>query len=76
MLQDFSTLWGLTPNPFYLLSRACGRVLLFNSILVLVLGEFTFSILYLLYCSVTTPLYRTFSEHFIVQKYLDGFYRP
>jgi hypothetical protein len=30
---------GYTPNPLYLLSRACGRVLLFNSILILVLGE-------------------------------------
>ena len=33
--RDFSMLSGLTPNPFYLLSRACGRVLLFNSVLVL-----------------------------------------
>ena len=23
--RDFTTLSGLTPNPFYLLSRACGR---------------------------------------------------
>ena len=28
---------GFTPNPMYLLSRACGRTLLFNSVLVLVL---------------------------------------
>ena len=28
---------GFTPNPLYLLSRACGRTLLFNSVLVLVL---------------------------------------
>ena len=35
--KDFTTLSGLTPNPFYLLSRACGRALLFNSVLILVL---------------------------------------
>ena len=23
--RDFTTLSGLTPNPFYLLSRACGK---------------------------------------------------
>ena len=28
---------GYTPNPFYLLSRASGRTLLFNSVLVLLL---------------------------------------
>jgi len=33
--KDFSMLNGTTPNPFYLLSRACGRVLLFNTVLVL-----------------------------------------
>ncbi len=32
--KDFSMLNGLTPNPFYLLSRACGKLIL---ILVLVL---------------------------------------
>ena len=35
--KDFSMLSGFTPNPFYLLSRACGRVLLLNSVLVLTL---------------------------------------
>ena len=35
--RHFTTLSGLTPNPFYLLSRACGRTLLFNSVLILVL---------------------------------------
>ena len=35
--KDFTSLSGLTPNPFYLLSRACGRVLMFNSVLVLAL---------------------------------------
>ena len=35
--KDFSMLSGLTPNPFYLLSRACGRVLHFNTVLVLAL---------------------------------------
>ena len=35
--QDFTTLSGLTPNPFYLLSRACGRTLLFNSVMILIL---------------------------------------
>ena len=35
--RHFTTLSGLTPNPFYLLSRACGRVLLFNSVLILIL---------------------------------------
>ena len=35
--KDFTTLSGLTPNPFYLLSRACGRTLLFNSVLILIL---------------------------------------
>ena len=35
--RNFSMLNGLSPNPFYLLSRACGRLLLFNSVLVLVL---------------------------------------
>ena len=35
--RHFTSLSGLTPNPFYLLSRACGRVLMFNSVLVLAL---------------------------------------
>jgi len=35
--RNFSMLNGWTPNPFYLLSRACGRTLLFNSVLILVL---------------------------------------
>ena len=35
--RNFVMLNGLTPNPFYVLSRACGRVLLFNSVLVLLL---------------------------------------
>ena len=35
--KDFTSLSGLTPNPFYLLSRACGRVLMFNTVLVLAL---------------------------------------
>merc|ERR1719341_636424 len=35
--RNFSMLNGLTPNPFYLLSRACGRVLHFNTCLVLAL---------------------------------------
>ena len=24
--RDFTTITGLTPNPFYLLSRACGKM--------------------------------------------------
>ena len=35
--RNFSMLDGTTPNPFYLLSRACGRVLHFNTCLVLAL---------------------------------------
>jgi len=35
--RNFSMLNGYTPNPFYLLSRACGRTLLFNSVLILCL---------------------------------------
>ena len=35
--RNFSMLSGFTPNIFYVLSRACGRTLLFNSVLVLVL---------------------------------------
>ena len=35
--RNFSMLNGTTPNPFYLLSRACGRVLHFNTCLVLAL---------------------------------------
>jgi len=35
--RHFPMLSGFTPNPMYLLSRACGRTLLFNSVLVLVL---------------------------------------
>jgi len=35
--RNFSMLNGFTPNPFYLLSRACGRSLLFNSVLILLL---------------------------------------
>jgi len=35
--RHFSMLSGFTPNPFYLLSRACGRTLLFNSVLILFL---------------------------------------
>eukprot|EP00092_Neocalanus_flemingeri_P018191 GFUD01019688.1.p1 GENE.GFUD01019688.1~~GFUD01019688.1.p1 ORF type:complete len:1116 (+),score=193.24 GFUD01019688.1:205-3552(+) len=35
--RNFSTLNGFTPNPFYLISRACGRTLLFNSVLVVLL---------------------------------------
>merc|ERR1719250_440142 len=35
--RNFSMLSGFTPNPFYLLSRANGKTLLFNSILVLLL---------------------------------------
>ena len=35
--RDFSSLSGLTPNPFYLVSRACGRVIMFNTVLVLAL---------------------------------------
>jgi len=35
--RNFSMLNGLTPNPFYLLSRANGRTLLFNSVLVVIL---------------------------------------
>ena len=35
--RHFTTQSGLTPNPFYLLSRACGRTLLFNSVMILIL---------------------------------------
>ena len=35
--RNFCMLSGFTPNMFYVLSRACGRTLLFNSVLVLVL---------------------------------------
>ena len=35
--RNFCMLSGFTPNMLYVLSRACGRTLLFNSILVLVL---------------------------------------
>merc|ERR1719347_4477 len=35
--RNFSMLSGFTPNPFYLLSRANGRTLLFNSVLILLL---------------------------------------
>ena len=35
--KNFCMLSGFTPNIFYVLSRACGRTLLFNSVLVLVL---------------------------------------
>eukprot|EP00090_Calanus_glacialis_P005272 TRINITY_DN14088_c0_g1_i1.p1 TRINITY_DN14088_c0_g1~~TRINITY_DN14088_c0_g1_i1.p1 ORF type:complete len:1071 (+),score=285.92 TRINITY_DN14088_c0_g1_i1:327-3215(+) len=35
--RNFTMLSGYTPNPFYLLSRACGRTLLFNSVLILCL---------------------------------------
>ena len=35
--RHFPMLSGFTPNPLYLLSRACGRALLFNSVLILVL---------------------------------------
>ena len=34
-LRNFTSLEGLTPNPFYTLSRANGRVLLLNSVLVM-----------------------------------------
>ena len=35
--RNFSMLSGTTPNPFYMLSRANGRTLLFNSTIILVL---------------------------------------
>ena len=35
--RNFTSLDGTTPNPFYLLSRGCGKTLLFNSVLILVL---------------------------------------
>merc|ERR1719228_114211 len=35
--RNFSMLSGFTPNPFYLLSRANGRTILFNSVLILLL---------------------------------------
>jgi hypothetical protein len=35
--RNFSMLSGTTPNPFYMLSRANGRCLLFNSTIILVL---------------------------------------
>ena len=35
--RNFSMLSGFIPNIFYLISRACGRALIFNSILILVL---------------------------------------
>merc|ERR1719419_1446665 len=35
--RNFSMLSGFTPNPFYMMSRACGRSLLFNSVLILLL---------------------------------------
>ena len=35
--KDFATLEGNTPNGFYMMSRANGRVLLFNSMMILVL---------------------------------------
>ena len=37
--RNFCMLSGFTPNLFYLLSRACGRALLFNSVLVLALVQ-------------------------------------
>ncbi len=35
--KDFANLDGSKPNPFYMMSRANGRVLLFNSMLIVVL---------------------------------------
>ena len=35
--RNFSMLSGSIPNIFYLISRACGRALIFNSVLILVL---------------------------------------
>lgn len=35
--RDFAMLSGMTPNPFYMLSRAAGRGLLINSIIIIVL---------------------------------------
>merc|ERR550519_529771 len=35
--RNFSMLSGFIPNIFYLISRACGRALIFNSVLILVL---------------------------------------
>ena len=35
--KDFATLTGSTPNPFYMMSRANGRTLLYNSMFIVVL---------------------------------------
>jgi ferredoxin-NADP reductase len=35
--KDFANLSGSKPNPFYMISRGFGRILLFNSVLILVL---------------------------------------
>ena len=35
--RQFTSLDGTTPNPFYMLSRGCGKTLCFNSALILAL---------------------------------------
>lgn len=65
--RHFSNLDGSSPNPFYLLSRGCGRVILFNSVLVLFLVlRYTMTIMRSLGLGAILPIDHNIYFHKIV----------
>eukprot|EP00092_Neocalanus_flemingeri_P014374 GFUD01015505.1.p1 GENE.GFUD01015505.1~~GFUD01015505.1.p1 ORF type:complete len:1072 (-),score=233.84 GFUD01015505.1:230-3445(-) len=65
--RHFPMLNGLTPNPFYMLSRACGRTILLNSVLmILCVLRYSITILRNLGLATILPLDHNISFHKIM----------